>query len=68
MWVDEFSALLKQNNINKPIWVTEAMTGKCKVIESYINAFLYGAELIIDVGIHAPGPKMKKKDRKNLIN
>ena len=25
-WVDEFSSLLKSLNINKPIWVTEAMT------------------------------------------
>ncbi len=66
MWVDEFSDLLKQKNINKPIWVTEAMTGKCKVIETYINAFLNGAEVIIDVGINAPGPKMKKKDREKL--
>jgi hypothetical protein len=68
LWVDEFSNLLKQINIQKPIFVTEAMTGKCKVIKSYINAFVTGAEVIIDVGINAPGPKMSKKNRKKLNN
>ena len=65
-WVDEFAALLKSNNINKPIWLTEAMTGKCKVLSSYINAFVNGAEIIIDVGINAPGMKMGKKKREKL--
>ena len=65
-WVDEFAALLKRNNINKPIWLTEAMTGKCKVLSSYINAFVNGAEIIIDVGINAPGMKMGKKKREKL--
>ena len=65
-WVDEFAALLKSNNINKPIWLTEAMTGKCKVLSSYINAFANGAEIIIDVGINAPGMKMGKKKREKL--
>jgi hypothetical protein len=65
-WVDEFSSLLKTLNINKPIWVTEAMTGKCKVLSSYINAFANGAEIIIDVGVNAPGMKMSKKNRKKL--
>ena len=65
-WVDEFAALLKSNNINKPIWLTEAMTGKCKVLSSYINAFVNGAEIIIDVGINAPGMKMSKKKREKL--
>jgi hypothetical protein len=65
-WVDEFAALLKSNNINKPIWLTEAMTGKCKVLSSYINAFANGAEIIIDVGINAPGMKMSKKAREKL--
>ena len=65
-WVDEFSTLLKSQNIYKPIWVTEAMIGKCKVIPTYINAFANGAEIIIDVGINAPGIKMSKKSRKKL--
>ena len=65
-WVDEFAALLKSNNINKPIWLTEAMTGKCKVLSSYINAFVNGAEIIIDVGVNAPGMKMGKKKREKL--
>jgi hypothetical protein len=65
-WVDEFTALLKTANINKPIWVTEAMIGKCKVLSSYINAFANGAELIIDVGVNAPGMKMGKNSRKKL--
>ena len=65
-WVDEFASLLKSNNINKPIWLTEAMTGKCKVLSSYINAFVNGAEIIIDVGINAPGMKMGKKKREKL--
>ena len=66
MWVDEFSGLLKKQNINKPIWVTEAMTGKCKAVKSYIYAFINGAEVIFDVGINAPGPKMSSKERKQL--
>ncbi len=65
-WVEEFSNLLKKLKINKPIWVTEAMTGKCKVIPTYIKAFANGAEIIIDVGINAPGMKMSKKSRKKL--
>ena len=64
-WVDEFASLLKTTNINKPIWVTEAMT--CgPPVKAYINAFLNGADVIIDVGINAPGKKMSKKGRKNL--
>ena len=64
-WVDEFASLLKTTNINKPIWVTEAMT--CgPPVKAYINAFLNGAEIIVDVGINAPGMKMSKKGRKNL--
>ncbi len=64
-WVDEFSSLLKSLNINKPIWVTEAMT--CgPPVKAYINAFLNGAELIVDVGVNAPGKKMSKKSRKSL--
>ena len=35
-------------------------------VKAYINAFLNGAEVIIDVGINAPGKKMSKKGRKNL--
>ncbi len=65
-WVDEFSSLLKSLNINKPIWVTEAMVGKCKVIPTYIRAFASGAEVIIDVGVNAPGMKMTKGARKKL--
>ena len=65
-WVDEFSSLLKSLNINKPIWLTEAMTGKCKVIPTYVKAFANGAEIIIDVGVNAPGMKMSKKNRKKL--
>ena len=67
-WVDEFASLLKNLSINKPIWVTEAMTGKCKPVSSYINAFVNGAELIIDVGVNAPGMKMSKKNREKLKN
>ena len=67
-WVGEFSELLKSLNINKPIWVTEAMTGVCKVIPTYINAFASGAEVIIDVGVNAPGMKMSKSSRKKLNN
>ena len=64
-WVDEFASLLKTVNINKPIWVTEAMT--CgPPVKAYTNAFLNGAEVIVDVGINAPGKKMSKKGRKNL--
>ena len=67
-WVGEFSELLKSLSINKPIWVTEAMTGVCKVIPTYINAFASGAEVIIDVGVNAPGMKMSKSSRKKLNN
>ena len=66
LWVDEFSKLLKSLNIDKPIWVTEAMTGVCRVIPAYINAFVSGAEVIIDVGVNAPGMKMSKNSRKKL--
>ena len=65
-WVDEFSSLLKNLKIKKPIWLTEAMIGKCKVVPTYVKAFANGAELIIDVGINAPGMKMSKKSRKKL--
>ena len=65
-WVDEFSNLLKSLKINKPIWLTEAMIGKCKVIPTYVKAFANGAEIIIDVGVNAPGMKMSKKSRKKL--
>ena len=67
-WVGEFSELLRSLNINKPIWVTEAMTGVCQVIPAYINAFASGAEVIIDVGVNAPGMKMSKGSRKKLNN
>ena len=66
LWVDEFSSLLKNLNINKPIWVTEAMMGKCRVIPTYVKAFASGAEVIIDVGANAPGMKMSKGARKKL--
>ena len=65
LWVDEFADLLKSLNINKPIWLTEAMTCGAPV-RAYVNAFLNGAELIIDVGVNAPGPKMSKKAREKL--
>ena len=67
-WVGEFSKLLQSLNIDKPIWVTEAMTGVCRVIPAYINTFVSGAELIIDVGVNAPGMKMSKGSRKKLNN
>jgi hypothetical protein len=67
-WVGEFSELLKFLNIDKPIWVTEAMTGVCRVIPAYINTFASGAEVIIDVGVNAPGMKMSKGSRKKLNN
>ncbi len=67
-WVGEFYKLLQSLNINKPIWVTEAMIGKCSVIPLYINAFASGAEVIIDVGVNAPGIKMSKASRKKLNN
>ena len=67
-WVGEFSELLQSLNIDKPIWVTEAMTGVCQVIPAYINAFASGAEVIIDVGVNAPGMKMSKGSRKKLNN
>ncbi len=65
LWVDEFSALLKSIDVNKPIWLTEAMT--CgPPVKAWVKAFLNGAELIIDVGVNAPGAKMSKKGRKQL--
>ena len=65
LWVDEFADLLKSVNVNKPIWLTEAMT--CgPPVKAWVNAFLNGAELIIDVGLNAPGKKMSKKGRKKL--
>ncbi len=67
-WVGEFSELLQSLKIDKPIWVTEAMIGVCKVIPAYINAFASGAEVIIDVGVNAPGMKMSKGSRKKLNN
>ena len=64
-WVGEFSELLASKKIDKPIWVTEAMT--CgPPVKAYINAFSKGAEVIIDVGVNAPGAKMSKKGRKKL--
>ncbi len=64
-WVGEFSELLASKKIDKPIWVTEAMT--CgPPVKAYINAFSKGAEVIIDVGVNAPGAKMSKKARKKL--
>ena len=42
------------------------MTGSCKVLSTYINAFVNGAEIIIDVGVNAPGKKMSKKSRQKL--
>ena len=65
LWVDEFAALLKSVDVNKPIWLTEAMTCGAPV-KAWVKAFLNGAELIIDVGVNAPGKKMSKKARKNL--
>ena len=65
LWVDEFAALLKSVNVDKPIWVTEAMTCGSPV-KAWVKAFVNGAELIIDVGVNAPGPKMSKKGRKQL--
>ncbi|MBD1153295.1 hypothetical protein IDG80_01485 [Pelagibacterales bacterium SAG-MED24] len=67
-WVGEFFELLQSLNIDKPIWVTEAMIGKCKVISAYVNTFVSGAEVIIDVGVNAPGMKMSKGSRKKLNN
>ena len=65
LWVDEFAALLKKADVDKPIWITEAMT--CgPPVKAWVNAFLNGAELIIDVGVNAPGRKMSKKGRKKL--
>ena len=65
LWVDEFAALLKSVDVEKPIWLTEAMT--CgPPVKAWVNAFLNGAELIIDVGVNAPGKKMSKKGRKKL--
>ena len=65
LWVDEFAELLKSVDIDKPIWLTEAMT--CgPPVRAWVNAFLNGAELIIDVGVNAPGKKMSKKSRKKL--
>ena len=65
LWVDEFATLLKSLDINKPIWLTEAMTCGSPV-KAWVNAFLNGAELIIDVGVNAQGKKMSKKGRKKL--
>ena len=42
------------------------MVGKCKVIATYARAFASGAEVIIDVGVNAPGMKMTKGARKKL--
>ena len=42
------------------------MVGKCKVIGTYARAFASGAEVIIDVGVNAPGMKMTKGARKKL--
>ncbi len=65
LWVDEFAELLKSVDVDKPIWLTEAMT--CgPPVKAWVNAFLNGAELIIDVGVNAPGKKMSKKGRKKL--
>ena len=65
LWVDEFAALLKSVDVEKPIWLTEAMT--CgPPVKAWVNAFLNGAELIIDVGVNAPGRKMSKKGIKKL--
>jgi hypothetical protein len=35
-------------------------------VKAWVKAFLNGAELIIDVGVNAPGKKMSKKSRKKL--
>ena len=65
LWVDEFVTLLKSVDIDKPIWLTEAMT--CgPPVKAWVNAFLNGAEIIFDVGVNAPGRKMSKKGRKKL--
>ena len=65
LWVDEFATLLKSVDIDKPIWLTEAMT--CgPPVKAWVNAFLNGAEIIFDVGANAPGRKMSKKGRKKL--
>ena len=65
LWVDEFVTLLKSVDIDKPIWLTEAMT--CgPPVKAWVNAFLNGAEIIFDVGVNAPGGKMSKKGRKKL--
>ena len=37
-----------------------------KLYKAWVKAFLNGAELIIDVGVNAPGKKMTKKGRKKL--
>ena len=59
------TGILKSEDVNKPIWLTEAMT--CgPPVKAWVNAFLNGAELIIDVGVNAPGKKMSKKGRKKL--
>ena len=39
------------------------MIGVCAVIPIYVNAFASGAEVIIDVGVNAPGMKMSKSNR-----
>ena len=35
-------------------------------VKAWVNAFLNGAEIIIDVGVNAPGAKMSNKSRKKL--
>ena len=35
-------------------------------VKAWINAFLNGADVIVDVGVNAPGRKMSKKGRKKL--
>ncbi len=63
--MDEFATLLKSVDIDKPIWLTEAMT--CgPPVKAWVNAFLNGAEIIFDVGVNAPGRKMSKKGRQKL--
>ena len=42
------------------------MIGKCKVLSSWVNAFVNCAEVIIDVGVNAPGMKMSKKSKSKL--
>ena len=58
--IREIFLLISENIIELHIY------GKCKVLETYINAFINGTEIIIDVGINAPGMKMSKKAREKL--